>query len=604
MSTDTGVGLTVTPIFWEPLGGRFVFPPNYESTIDSYVSNLAAASGSTDNVYSVDTEYYQTAAGEDSYIKYNIHAGGPVVDTDAFPPYNCSPAPGYTACVTDLQLKAELRLITTDLRLPTNLAHFYPVFFPPGVETVDIDGSNSFDGFCGYHRAFGANGDKTVYADMPYEATGCNAGQAPNGNLPADGAVNTLTHELNEAITDPLELQPAWTDAASNEIADLCDQVYGRPLGSTNPSNPSGSEFNQVINGGRYYVQEMFSNLAYTKYGHGKGCTLSEELAENPDANGLGPTPSTVVSAFAGATPSVLPADGKATSTIVVTTSDSLGDGVAGDHVYFSTGLQSGTGVCGRLSRTEATTGHNGVATVIYKASAWDVSCWVVAVDAQGGRAAESLIYQGTAQKTIPTLNASFPTLLKAGAAPATFTLNAVNPASQPLAGAQVDIAILGGTPNSAAVDASQVHLSYSTTGPKGRFIPVNLNGSTGSGGVIEAYVGAQEGDTMAPASTRALTFRVALASNIPVSKTSPVMGFEAYLDQVNPASGSGSTLAGTPVVDVMIPGAAPTNTLMYVLIGAGVLVVVLLIIVLTVLWRRRSKRHEEPQPEPAAAAP
>ncbi len=38
----------------EPLGGRW-FPPNYESTIDSYVSNVAAASGSTDNVYSVDT---------------------------------------------------------------------------------------------------------------------------------------------------------------------------------------------------------------------------------------------------------------------------------------------------------------------------------------------------------------------------------------------------------------------------------------------------------------------------------------------------------------------------------------------------------------------
>ena len=167
MSTDTGAGLTVTPIFWEPLGRRFVFPPKYESIIDSYVSNVAAASGSTDNVYSVDTEYYDMADGAESYIKYDIHAGGPVVDTDAFPPYNCSPAPGYTACITDLQLKAELRLITSDLRLPTNLAHFYPVFFPPGVETVDIDGSNSYDGFCGYHRAFGPNGDKTVYADMP-----------------------------------------------------------------------------------------------------------------------------------------------------------------------------------------------------------------------------------------------------------------------------------------------------------------------------------------------------------------------------------------------------------------------------------------------------
>ena len=132
------------------------------------------------------------------------------------------------------------------------------------------------------------------------------------------------------------------------------------------------------------------------------------------------------------------------------------------------------------------------------------------------------------------------------------------------------------------------MHLSYSTTGPKGRFTPVSLSGSTGNGGVIEAYIGAQEGATMAPASTRTMTFRVALASNIPVSKTSPVMAFEAYLDQVNSASGSGSTLADTHVANVMVPGAAPTNTMTYVLIGVGVLVVVLLVIVLSLLWRRR----------------
>jgi hypothetical protein len=603
MSTATGAGLTVTPIFWAPLGRRFAFPPKYESIIDSYVSNVAAASGSTDNVYSVDTEYYDMAGGAESYIKYAIHAGGPVVDTDAFPPYNCSPAPGYTACITDLQLKAELRLITSDLRLPTNLAHFYPVFFPPGVETVDIDGSNSYDGFCGYHRAFGPNGDKTVYADIAYEATSCNAGQAPNGNLPADGAVSTLSHELNEAITDPLELQHAWTDTASNEIADLCDEVYGRPLGSTNPSNPSGSEYNQVINGGTYYTQEMFSNLAYAKYGNGKGCTLSEGLAQNPNADGLGTPASTVVSEFAGATPSVLPANGKATSTVLVTASDSLGNGVAGDHVYFSTGLKSGSGVCGRLSRTEATTDDHGVATVTYRASAWNVSCWVVAVEAEGGRAAESVIYQGTTQKAIPTLDGSFPTLLKAGAPPAMFTLDVANPSGQPLAGARVDLAVLSGTPNSAAVDASQVHLSYSTTGPKGRFTPVDLGGSTGNGGVIEAYIGAKEGATMAPASTRTMTFRVALASNMPVSKTSPVMAFEAYLDQVNSASGSATTLADTHVTNVMVPGVAPTNTMMYVLIGVGVLVVVLLAIASGLLWRRRKKHRAEPAPEPAAAA-
>ena len=139
--------------------------------------------------------------------------------------------------------------------------------------------------------------------------------------------------------------------------------------------------------------------------------------------------------------------------------------------------------------------------------------------------------------------------------------------------------------------------------GAKGRFTPVDLSGSTGNGGVIEAYIGAQEGATMAPASTRTMTFRVAFASNIPVSKTSPVMAFEAYLDQVNSASGSGTTLAETHVTKIMVPGVAPTNTMMYVLIGMGVLVVVLLVIVLGLLWRRRKKHREEPAPEPAAAA-
>ncbi len=86
MSTDTAAGLTVTPIFWQPVGGRYVFPPKYESIIDGYVQNVAAASGSEANVYSVDTEYYDVPTDVPTFVKYNIHAGGPVVDTDAFPP--------------------------------------------------------------------------------------------------------------------------------------------------------------------------------------------------------------------------------------------------------------------------------------------------------------------------------------------------------------------------------------------------------------------------------------------------------------------------------------------------------------------------------------
>ena len=600
MSTGTAAGLTVTPIFWQPVGGPYTFPPKYESIIDGYVQNVAAASGTEANVYSVGTEYYDVTGNVPVFIKYNIHAGGPVVDTDAFPADGCHPAPGYKACITDKQLRAELSLITTNLKLPTDLAHFYPVFFPPGVETVDVDGTNSYDGFCGYHRAFGSNSDKTVYADMPYEGDSCNGGQAPNGNLAADGAVSTLSHELNDAITDPLELDHAWIDLAGNEISDMCDQEYGRPLGSTDPSNPAGSEYNQVINGGTYYTQEMFSNLAYEKYGAGEGCTLSEALVENLNADGLGTQPTNVVSTFAAASPNVLPANAKAISTIVVTATDAAGNGVAGDHVYFSTGLKSGSGVCGRLSHSEVTTNTSGTATVTYRASGWNVSCWVMAVEAEGGRAAESVLYQGTTRQQVPVLSASFPTLLKAGAPPATFTLRFGNSSASPMPNARLDLAVLAGTQGSPGVVAKQLRLAYSTSGPKGRFMPIALTGSTDGGAAIDGHLGPETGTTLPPASAKTVTFRVSLTSNAPLYKSGPLIAFKAYLDQVNTASGSRSSLAVTSAGMVDVPTAAPSNMMWYVLIGVAVLVLVLVVAVV-ILWRRR-KRHGEEPPTAAAA--
>jgi hypothetical protein len=148
---------------------------------NDFVANVAAASGSTNNVFSVATEYYQTAGGAHSPISYRIRAGAPLVDTGALPSSGCAPASGYTACITDAQLRTELKAVTASHKLPTDLAHFYAMFFPPGVETRDLDGTNSAGDYYGYHRAFGSGSDQTVYANMPYEASGCGGGQDPNG---------------------------------------------------------------------------------------------------------------------------------------------------------------------------------------------------------------------------------------------------------------------------------------------------------------------------------------------------------------------------------------------------------------------------------------
>ena len=48
-------------------------------------------------------------------------------------------------------------------------------------------------------------------------------------------------------------------------------------------------------------------------------------------------------------------------------------------------------------------------------------------------------------------------------------------------------------------------------------------------------------------------TFHVSLASDVPGSATIPLIAFEAYLDQINTASGSGATLADSYATDIKV---------------------------------------------------
>jgi hypothetical protein len=600
LSTNTSAGLTITPIFWHASG--YSFPARFESIVDGYVKNIAAASGSSDNVYSVDTEYYDKANGVRTFVTYNFKAGAPIIDTSALPASGCKIDTGETACITDDQLRAELTKVLSNHGLPSDLAHFYPVFFPPKVETQDRDGTNSASGFCGYHRSYGSSTHPTVYADIPFDITsgGCDQGQAPNGLVSADGTIDTFSHELNEAISDPLTDNGAWRDDSGNEMGDMCS-VYGQPLGHTNSSDPTGSEYNQVINGGKYYTQAEFSNLAFQKLGYGKGCGLSEALAEHPSAAGVGTQATTVAALFNDATPTTLPADGSSTAEISAGVNDAQGYSVSGDSVHFSVGLQSGSGTCGTVSPTDKTTNDAGHADVTYTASTSNVSCWVVAVEAEGGRSAQAVIYQGTTQKNSPTFHATFPGSVPAGSTK-TFTMTATNPGSQSVYDARVDFVIFPGNSKAKNVNANQVHMTYSTAGPNGTFKTVHLTGSTGDGNAIQGYFGPEQGGTFAPHSTTTYTVHVNLAHNVPVSNAAALLGFEGYLDQIDSASGSGITLADTYESDVKVPSAS-SDTLRNVLIGIGAAIVLALAVLGGILvWRRHKGQPPQPPAAPAAA--
>ena len=101
-----------------------------------------------------------------------------------------------------------------------------------------------------------------------------------------------------------------------------CAAFTARRWDRLNPSDPTHTEYNQVINGGKYYTQAEFSNLAYSKQGVGAGCQQSEADAQHLSGNASG----AVASIFSGRVPGdPLPADGTSTTKDRIVVADALG---------------------------------------------------------------------------------------------------------------------------------------------------------------------------------------------------------------------------------------------------------------------------------------
>lgn len=89
----------------------------------------------------------------------------------------------------------------------------YYVYLPSGT-AVSMSGGASCQNFCGYHDDI--NG-QIFYAVMPYpDCSGCTGGLAL-----LDALTSTTSHELCEAVTDPIPGQ-GWYDSVNGEIGDIC----------------------------------------------------------------------------------------------------------------------------------------------------------------------------------------------------------------------------------------------------------------------------------------------------------------------------------------------------------------------------------------------
>jgi hypothetical protein len=229
------------------------FDANYEALINQYLTDVAHDSGGTSNVYSIATQYSDGSGP----IQYQSTFGGSYVDHDPLPANGCDDGQD-AVCLSDPQFLSEIQNVLTAKGWHGGTSTMFVLLTPNGVGSC-LDGTNrecTTNTYCAYHNDFiASNGQPVIYANEPYNATitGCNSGTSPNGD-DADAAINTISHEHNEAITDPFG-DAWWRDSDHQENGDLCAWTFGTPIGGVGVG-----QYNQLINGHHYWLQEEYSN--------------------------------------------------------------------------------------------------------------------------------------------------------------------------------------------------------------------------------------------------------------------------------------------------------------------------------------------------------
>jgi PKD repeat protein len=354
---------SVTPylILWDP--GSTVDSAT-ASLVDRYFTDLAADTGHGTNVFAVNRQFPDATGFADYAQTYS--SAHKLIDTDAYPSLdatNCGRTTGFTNCITDAQLRAEVRSFVDANGLPnagstssSELSDNAPIYFVLLPTSVNLCFGGSGSGpttcsdnfFCAYHSSFtdSSNSTRLLYSALPTwlpfnDAKGCQfdnntAVQEPNAT-PGDVVVKFTSHEYSETVTDPLG-NGYWDLASGNEDGDNCNfngsanpnagtspNAFTPTLGgSATPVSPAtyGTLFNQLINGHLYYTQSEWSNGDV-------GCFMQ------PSSGAI--TPSFTVPAGPNAVNATLNFDPSASSSTNALTSASwdFGDG---SHAFNATG--------------------------------------------------------------------------------------------------------------------------------------------------------------------------------------------------------------------------------------------------------------------------
>lgn len=206
------------------------------------LTDLASNLGGS-HYFAINTSYSNTAG---QWVTGNLHYAGST--TDSYSRGTSLTDPAVFGVVSDA---------ISSGRLPLDGNGIYLVL--SSADVTESSGSAAFcTQFCGWHNSgvFGATTIKfswigDAHVRCPSACMAQTVG--PNGNAGADGMASVITHEIEEAVTDP-QLNAWFSNATGDENADRCAWTFGAEYSS------GGARANVRLGNRDYLIQRNWVN--------------------------------------------------------------------------------------------------------------------------------------------------------------------------------------------------------------------------------------------------------------------------------------------------------------------------------------------------------
>ncbi len=214
-SSGNGISYHGGPVLLGTPNVYYIWYGNWSgNTATSILTDLV--NSSTGNIsgspyFNINTTYYD---GSGAKVSGLVHYAGSTTDS-----YSRGTA------LSDADILTIVTSAITGGKLPKDTNGVYFV-----LTSADVNETSGFcTYYCGWHYRGTVSGSDIKYSFVGNPDRCPSACEAqyigPNGNAGADGMASIISHELEEAVTDP-DLN-AWFDSRGNENADKCAWTFG-----------------------------------------------------------------------------------------------------------------------------------------------------------------------------------------------------------------------------------------------------------------------------------------------------------------------------------------------------------------------------------------